>query len=248
MSEVKIDVAGKSALVTGSNRGIGKALVVELLERGAAKVYAGARKPEALSALVEKYGDRLVPVQLDVTSDQDVAAAAELASDVQILINNAGVLSNGGFLSDSAIENFDQDLAVNVHGLVKVTRAFSSAIKAQSEGAIVNVSSLAGLGNMPVIGTYSASKAAVHSITQGLRAELANENVLVAGVYPGPVDTDMTKGFPMDKDSPENVAKSIIDGLSEGKEDIFPDAMSSQVGPGYAQDPKGVERQFAEFV
>ena len=101
---------------------------------------------------------------------------------------------------------------------------------------------------MPVIGTYSATKAAVHSITQGMRAELEKDNILVSGVYPGPIDTDMASDFEMDKDSPENVAKNIIDGLKNGTEDIFPDTMSSQLGALYATNPKEVERQFALFV
>jgi len=100
---------------------------------------------------------------------------------------------------------------------------------------------------MPMVATYSVSKAAVHSLTQGMRAELKDSNVLVMGVYPGPIDTDMAKDLPMDKDTPENVAKNIGDGLKEGHEDVFPDVMSAQIGAFYASSPKGVEQQFADF-
>ena len=112
----------------------------------------------------------------------------------------------------------------------------------------MNISSLAGLGNMPFGATYSVSKAAVHSITQGIRAEMIPHNTLVVGVYPGPIATDMTQGWDMDKDSPQNVAKSIVDGIENGVEDVFPDVMSSQVGPFYASNPKGVEQQFATMA
>jgi NAD(P)-dependent dehydrogenase (short-subunit alcohol dehydrogenase family) len=248
MSNLTIKVAGKTAFVTGANRGIGRAIVIELLERGAAKVYAGARKTESLSDLKKTYGDRLVPIQLDVTNATQIAAASALANDVQILINNAGLLNFGGFFTDSAIESFNKDLDVNVHGLVNVTRAFIDTLRQQSQAAIVNVSSLAGLGNMPVIGTYSTTKAAVHSITQGFRGELAKENILVTGVYPGPIDTEMTAAMAMDKDSPENVAKAVVDGIENGAEDVFPDQMSVQAGQGYSTSPKDIEKAFAAYV
>ena len=248
MSEVKINPNGKVALVSGGNRGIGKAIVVELLERGASKVYAGARNPETLTVLKDKYGDRLVPLKLDVTDAASVAEAVETANDVDILINNAGVLKFDSLLAQDAAENFAYHLSVNVHGLLSLTNAFIAQLRSRSEAALVNVSSLAGLANMPSIGTYSVTKAAVHSITQGYRAELANDSVLVTGVYPGPIDTDMAKDLEMEKDSPENVAKAIIDGIESGAEDVFPDVMSSQVGVAYAADPKAIEKEFGTYV
>lgn len=248
MSEVKINPEGKVALVSGGNRGIGKAIVVELLERGASKVYAGARNPDTLAVLKEKYGDRLVPLKLDVTDATSVTEAVKLAGDVEILVNNAGVLKFDSLLANDAAETFAYHLSVNVHGLLSLTNAFVEQLKSRTEAAIVNVSSLAGLANMPSIGTYSVTKAAVHSITQGYRAELVNDNVLVAGVYPGPIDTDMARDLEMDKDSPENVAKAIVDGLVSGVEDIFPDTMSSQVGVAYGADPKAIEKEFAKYV
>ncbi|MFY0651254.1 MAG: SDR family oxidoreductase [Cyclobacteriaceae bacterium] len=248
MSEVKINVKGKVVLISGANRGIGRALVVEALNRGAEKVYAGARNVETLSSLAQEFGDQLVPVHLDVTDENSVKNVAKAAGDVEILINNAGVLAGGGFAVPGALESLQNHLDVNVFGLVRLTSAFVDIIKAKDSGAIVNVSSAAGLANMPSIGTYSSTKAMVHSITQGLRGELANENVLVAGVYPGPIDTDMAKGFEMDKDSPENVAKNTYDALDSGVEDIFPDTMSAQVGAGYAQNPKAIEKEFGAYV
>ncbi|WP_420579835.1 SDR family oxidoreductase [Reichenbachiella sp.] len=248
MSEVKINPEGKVVLVSGGNRGIGKAIVVELLERGAKKVYAGARNPETLVVLKEKYGERLVPLKLDVTDSSTVVDAAKTANDVEILINNAGVLKFDSILSKDATQNLAAQLAVNVEGVISLTNAFVEDLKNREVAAIANVSSLAGLANMPVIGTYSVTKAAVHSVTQGYRAELAESNILVSGVYPGAIDTDMTKDMEMGKDTPENVAKAVVDGLIAGQEDIYPDVMSEQLGAGYGTSPKTIEKEFAKYI
>lgn len=248
MREKKILTKGKIALVSGSNRGIGKAIVQELLENGAKKVYAGARNVSTLDELKEKYGERLVPIELDVTNDDSIANAAKIATDVEILVNNAGIFAIGSFLGGNLLESLKTNLEVNVWGLVKLTNAFLEILRKQESAAIISISSVAGLANMPMALTYSVSKAAVHSVVQGLRGELKNSNILVTGVYPGPIDTDMAKGVEMEKDSPENVARDIIRGIAEGKEDIFPDVMSKQIGQGYAGSPKAVEEQFANFV
>ena len=248
MSKISIDPAGKVVLVSGSNRGIGRALTIEFLERGAKKVYAGARDTATLASLQAQYGDRLVPVTIDVTNQSTINQAAELAQDVDILINNAGILAPGGFLTTEAIEGLNQHFKVNVIGLLNLTNAFVNQLKSKEAAAIINVSSVAGLANMPMLGLYSASKATVHSITQGIRGELANENILVAGVYPGPIDTDMAKGFEMDKDSPENLARNVVQAMTEGVEDIFPDSMSEQVGKQYSTSPKAIEEAFSAYA
>lgn len=247
MSTVKVNPKGKKALVSGANRGIGKAITIELLEQGAT-VYAGARNTASLNDLKTHYGEKLIPLQLDVTDKDSIKTAVANIDDLDILINNAGVLSFGTIFSDNSSETLKQHLDVNVWGLIELSNALIKHLKKESETAIINISSLAGLGNMPVIGTYSVSKAAVHSITQGMRAELSKNNALVIGVYPGPIDTEMTTEMDMEKDSPQNVAKSIIEGLKNGTEDIYPDAMSIQIGPFYASNPKAVEQQFASFA
>ena len=245
---MKVSISGKVAFVSGANRGIGKAITVELLKSGANKVYAGARNVDSLQSLVAQYGDRLQPLQLDVTKDDDIADVANIAADVDILVNNAGVMSGGNFTNGNLFESLQTNLEVNLWGLAKLTNAFFESLKSKDSAAIVNVSSVAGLANMPIASTYSVSKAAVHSLTQGLRGELTGTNVLVVGVYPGPIDTEMAKGFDMDKDSPENVAKNVIQALEEGAEDVFPDVMSKQIGAGYMASPKAVESQFAGMM
>lgn len=242
-----VEPKGKIALVSGANRGIGKAITLELLNKGAAKVYAGARNVETLSELVSAFGDRVIPVQLDVTDDHSIQRAASSIDELDILVNNAGVFALGGILSDAALSSLESNLDINVWGLVKLSNAVYPQLSKSEGSAIINISSLAGLGNMPMAATYSVSKAAVHSITQGMRAELSDKNTLVMGVYPGPIDTDMAAGLEMDKDSPGNVAQAIVNGLKEGNEDVFPDVMSQQAGNFYLSSPKAVEQEFANF-
>ena len=245
----KISIEQSVALVSGANRGIGKAITEELLNKGIKKVYAGARNTESLKSLQEKYGDRLVPVQLDVTNQENIDAAAAKATDVNILINNAGVLVPGSYSANSMVESLDQNFAVNVWGVARLTQAFLPVIQQQNAGsAIATVSSIVGLGNMPMANGYSASKAAVHSMIQGLRGELQENDILVAGIYPGPIATDMTKDYEgLEKDTPEVLAKNVVVALEEGEEDIFPDAMAAQVKQAYFASPKEVEKMFSSW-
>lgn len=248
MSQTKINPEGKTVFISGSNRGIGKAIAIEFLEQGAKKVYAGARDVNSLNSLKDKYGDKLVPVQLDVTDDNSIDTAASQIKDIDILVNNAGIFETGGIFSDQVSSSLAANLNVNLWGVVKLTNSVIEQLKQPKETAIINISSVVGLANMPMASTYSVSKAAVHSLTQGMRGELVNENVLVMGIYPGPIDTDMARDLPMEKDSPENVAKNIVQSLIEGKEDVFPDVMSEQVGALYASSPKSVEDNFKGYV
>ena len=248
MSDKRVDPKGKVAFVSGANRGIGKAITIALLEHGINKVYAGARNTSSLKELQEKYSDRLVPVQLDVTNPSSIASAASQVDELDILVNNAGVLAVGKIFSAEANKSLEQNLNVNVWGLINLSNALIDKLNKEEVTSIINISSLAGLGNMPFASTYSISKAAVHSITQGMRAELLEKNTLVMGVYPGPIETDMTTDLDMEKDSPENVARTIVEGLKNGDEDIFPDVMSKQAGEFYATSPKAVEKQFATFA
>ena len=241
----KISIKNKTVLVTGANRGIGKEIVMALLENGAGKIFAGVRKKNSLSNVFEKYGDRVEEIKLDVTSQVDIEKAISKIKSLEILINNAGIMPTGNFTSGHALETLDLNWNVNVRGLVALTQAFIANIVTSNSGAIVSVSSIAGLANMPFMGTYSATKSAVHSIMQGLRAELKESNILVSTVYPGPVNTELLEGFDIAKASPESVALNIVQGIEEGLEEIFPDEISAQMGALYFTSPKDLENQFA---
>jgi len=212
------------------------------------KVYAGARNPDTLNDLKEQYGDRLIPIALDVTDDQSIEKVVKKATDVEILINNAGVFATGGFFAKDTYQSLKTNLEVNVWGLIKLTHELIDSLKNKDSAAIINIASLAGLANMPMGATYSATKATVHNIIQGMRGELINKNILVIGVYPAPIDTDMTKEVDTEKDTLQHVATEIIKSLLEGKEYVFPDEMSKQIEPFYYTDPIAVEKQFSQFI
>lgn len=242
-----MNVAGKVVLVTGANGGIGWALVKELLERGAAKVYAAARNVQAVAEIAKFDPGCVVALRLDVTHQTSVAAAAAQCQDVDLLINNAGVNHCKSLLDLDGLESARQEIKVNYLGTLSMCRAFAPALAARG-GALANICSILGLVNLPVNGTYSASKAAGHSLLQGVRAELASRGVKVYGIYPGPVDTRMTSGQEMPKATPDNVAKTILDGIEKDEEYIFPDPMSQEVHSGLLQAPEEVERQFRAMV
>ena len=232
-------IANSAVLVTGSNRGIGRALVEEALRRGAVRVYAGTREPWA-------HPDRRVlPLTLDVTSAADIRAAGAAVESLDVLVNNAGIALYDDLSDRSVIE---RQLAVNLFGTYGVTQAFLPQLT-QAGGAIVNNLSLNSLAPLPVIPGYSISKAAAFSLTQSLRALLAGRGVSVHAVLTGPVDTDMSRGLQVPKPSAASVARCIWDGVEEGEEDIFPDPMSQSVAEGWRGGfAKTLERQYAAIA
>lgn len=232
-------IKDRTVLVTGSNRGIGKALVEEALRRGAKRVYAGTRQP-----LTHSDG-RVIPLTLDVTSASQIQRAVDEVGTLDVLINNAGIAIYDD-LSDLGV--IEQHLAVNLLGPLKVTQAFLPLLK-RSNGAVVNNLSLVALAGLPVIPAYSISKAAAFNMTQSLRALLAGQGVTVHAVVLGPIDTDMNRGFEIPKASPASAAQDIFDGLEKNEEDIFPDPASRAIAEGWRTGvSKALERQFAAFA
>lgn len=231
-------------LVTGANRGIGRAFVEAYLARGVAKIYAAGRKASDLDAVIAIDPKRVIPVILDVTNAEQIKAAVAKAGDVNVLVNNAGALSMGGLL-EITDEKLRHDLEVNYFGLIHVTRAFAPVIEKNGGGVVANVLSVVSFASMPGFAGYNASKAAAWSATQALRADLGKRHIKVVGVFPGPIDTDMAKDIPMAKTPPLDVANEVIDGIAQGAEDVFPDPMSKQVYAGWKADHKAVEKQFA---
>ena len=238
-----MNVKGSVAFVTGANRGLGKAIVAALVEAGAAKVYAAARD----EGKVRADDARIVPVTLDVTKPEQIAAAVQKADDVTLLINNAGTMTSFNVLTMSR-SDIDADFRVQVHGTLDVIKAFLRVLERSGGGAtIVNVLSLVSLASFPALGGYSASKAAAYSITQALRPELRKKHIDVLAVLPGSIDTDMVKDLPIPKTSPADTARGLLAGISRGDEEIFPDPMAQQMSALWNKSHKEYERAFASF-
>ncbi|MBV9770796.1 MAG: SDR family NAD(P)-dependent oxidoreductase [Bryobacterales bacterium] len=233
-----MSVADKIVLITGANRGIGRALVNEALKREARRVYAASRVPRQIA------DERVTPLTLDVTSASQIQSAVDQVGALDVLINNAGIAYDD-LTNPDVVE---QHLAVNLLGPLKVTNAFVPMLK-RSKGAIMNNLSLAALAALPMIPAYSISKAAAFNMTQSLRAILAAEGVSVHAVVLGPIDTEMSRGLEIPKASSESAAAGILDGLERGEDEIFPDPASGSIADAWRNGAvKAMERQFAAFV
>lgn len=235
-----MNIENKTLLITGANRGIGRALVDEALRRGAKRVFAGTR-----GRILEIADERVTSLTLDVTNVSQIQRAARQVETLDVLINNAGVAMYDDLINSDAIE---QHLDVNFLGMFRVTRAFLPLLR-RSKGAIVNNLSTAALAPLPLIPSYSISKAAAANMTQSLRALLANQGVTVHAVFLGPIDTDMSRSFDIPKASPESAARGTFDAMEKSEEDIFPDPASQKLADGWRNSTiKALERQLAVHV
>lgn len=241
-----MEIEGTVALVTGANRGIGKAFVDELLERGATKVYAAVRNPATL-ALADP---RVQPVRLDVSDALRVADVASELQDVELVVNNAGV-AHPGTPTVASLEGARAELDVNYLGLVASTQAFAPVLAANGGGAFVNVLSVASWVASPLLSTYAASKAAAWSFSNSARVELKRQETQVVGVHVGFVDTDLTAGLDVDKIEPATVAAAALDALEAGEPEAVVDEVSRQVKAGLSDDHRllypQIELDFAEL-
>ena len=212
---MKIDNA--VALVTGANRGIGLAFTRELLARGARKVYAGARDPSTVTQ------PGVEPIRLDVTNALEVAAAARNAGDVTLLINNAGVGHQGGFLAADSEEVARRQFETNFFGMLRMSKAFAPVLRANGGGALLNVLSVVSWMNGSQLAAYAASKSAAWSLTNSLRHELTAQNTQVLALHMAFVDTDLVRSIEGLKTSPEDIVKRALDGLESGLEEVLAD-------------------------
>lgn len=224
-------IENANVLITGANRGIGLAFARAALARGARKVYAGARNPLSVTL------PGVVPIRLDVNSPADVTSAAQQASDVTLVINNAGIAQYGGMLAADAEASLRQLLETNVFGVLRVSRAFAPVLAANGGGALLNVASVASWVTMPALATYAVTKSATWSLSNGLRNELRGQGTQVLTLHMGFVDTDMTQGIDMPKSRPEDIVDRALDALEAGANEVLADEMTQHVKLGLSDQP-----------
>jgi len=242
-----MNVKNAVVLLTGANGGIGRAFVRELLKRGASKIYLGVRDVASVQDLLTE-SDKLVPLQLDVTVPDQVANAAKVATDVTLLINNAGQAKFTGALSTADTLNARDEMEVNYFGVLALTQALRNTPAFQAGGAIINILSILAHVTLPVAGTYSASKAAALSLTRTLRAELKARGVQVLGVMPVQVDTAMGAALPEPRLTPAEVAADALTALEAGDDEVFPGELSRGVAQAFRSNPDGVQAHMANMV
>jgi NAD(P)-dependent dehydrogenase (short-subunit alcohol dehydrogenase family) len=243
-----MQIKNSVALVTGANGGIGKYYVEGLLQSGAARIYAGARNIASLADIVASDPQRVIPIQLDITDEESVSLAATKCQDVTLLVNNAGVGLLQGFISATDLKSARAEMEVNYFGTLTICRAIAPILKANGGGAIVNMISVVAKVNLPSNGSYSASKAAALSMTQGLRAELAAQGTLIVAVMPGAVDAGMSKDFPPPKVAADVVVQDALQAVIDGVEDVYPGEQAKEMAAQLLKDPKAVEKWMATML
>jgi NAD(P)-dependent dehydrogenase (short-subunit alcohol dehydrogenase family) len=241
-----MNIKGSTVLVTGANRGLGRAFVQVLLAAGAKKIYAAARDPKSIDSSIGRprladsaasaHEPVIVPVRLDVTNPADVVAAAKLAGDVDFVINNAGILRSAPLVNDTEFD-VRAEMDTNYFGTLSVSRAFAPILKRNGGGALVNVLSVLSWVNLPGTALYSASKAAAWSLTNALRQELRAQGTQVVALHVGYMDTDMASDVAAPKSAPLDVARLVLDAVEAGRDEVLADAISRQVKAGLTADP-----------
>jgi len=221
-----MQIENSVVLITGANRGVGLAFARAVLARGARKVYAAARNPDSITM------PGVQALQLDVTKPEEVASAAHQASDVTLVINNAGVAQPGGFLAQDSEAVTRRIFETNFFGMLNMSKAFAPVLKANGGGGMINVLSIASWLNGGELAAYAASKSAAWSLTNALRQELAAQKTQVLGLHMAYVDTDLTRGFDVPKSSAEDIVRSALDGLEAGEVEVLADALTQQVKKG----------------
>ena len=226
-----MQIENSTVLITGANRGIGLAFAKAFLARGAHKVYAGARDPSKISLT------GVTPIKLDVNSIADVKAAAQLAQDANIVVNNAGIAQLGSFMVEDAEAILRSHFETNVLGVLRMSQAFAPVLALNGGGALLNVASVASWISGPLLANYAVSKSALWSLSNGLRNDLRGQGTQVLTLHMGFVDTDLTKGLEMPKETPEAIVDRALQALEAGAHEVLADEMTKQVKAGLSVDP-----------
>lgn len=229
-------MTGQTAFVTGAAGGIGREFVRALLARGCARVYAAGQH-------LHEAGERIVPVQLDITDEKAVARAAAAAGDTTLLINNAGVNLRSALIGAPSMDAARREMEVNYFGTLSMCRAFAPILGRNGGGAIVNVLSILAKVTLPNLGTYCASKAALLRLSEGVRAELADRGTRVLAVMPWAVDTPMSGAYAGEKTSPAEVANGTLDALERGEDEVYFHQFSDNINRRLREDPQALVRE-----
>ncbi len=243
-----MEIRGAIPIVTGANRGIGEGFVRAFIEAGAARVYVGARDINDAEHLVQEYGEQAVPVALDVTRPEQVAAAARACGDTNIVVNNAGVFTNRLLIGAADMSGAREEMEVNYFGTLSMCRAFAPILAANGGGAIVNVLSAAALVDIPNMGGYGPSKTATRFLSAGVRAELADQGTQVTALIVGSVETRMSAHVKGRKEQPIDIGRTGIRAIEKNIDELDTDWMATTVRASLALDPKSYERRLAKLL
>jgi NAD(P)-dependent dehydrogenase (short-subunit alcohol dehydrogenase family) len=234
-------IQGSIALVTGANRGLGRAFAQQLVNRGAARVYAAVRRPATV------VDPTLTPIELDITDSERVTEVAKQLTDVTLLVNNAGIQNSSSFIGTPNLEPARQEMETNYFGTLTMCRAFAPVLGANGGGAIVNMLSVSSFVNNPLDPSYGASKAAAWSMTNGIRIELSRQDTLVVAVHSGFIDTDMSSAYDAAKLRPESVATQAFDAVEAGNIEVLADERSRFVKDSLSRDHELIYPAIQEF-
>lgn len=240
------DFTNSTILVTGASRGLGLAFIKALSTRKTKTIIAGCRTQEGVEELNALNISNVTPILLDVTNDAHINAYFSKAKELDVIINNAGVASACGFTSEGALETATQEMNVHYLSVLKLMTNALPLLKASTQGGVINISSIAALSNFKAMGTYSASKSALRFLTQGLRAELADENIFIQGVYPGPFDTRLAAGYDGPKPSTDEISNIVLDSFNDKIEDVYPDGFSQAMIGTFLDSPQKLDAIFSE--
>jgi len=239
---MSFSLKGKVALITGANRGIGKAIVDEFIAQGASKVYLAIRDLNNAKPLVDLYGDKVEAAYLNLDDPESIENLAKAAQDVEIIVNNAGVLMPSELFSENFEQSFNAELKVNTFGLLRIAKAFDTILRAKKKAAFVQLNSVGSIKNFDGLTSYCASKAASYTITQALKSYWIDSGIQVVSVHPGPIATDMAKqGGMYEVATPSSVvADTIVQSLANNEFHLFPDVIAQEMSVSYRDFAKGV--------